>query len=314
MSAKPSSLPRWADVGGAIVVPNSGKLDVGWVAAERPPAQYQNWLLNLGYQWDAYLSDGIFDGKFGVKGTLSPAAFSGAQNDYNPTNLATAAYLRLSPSAAATITGIAGGEAGRFLWLVNLTTNLVTLPHQDTGSTAGNRIIVSGSALSVVLGENQSALLRYDETSSRWRVVAHNGAEERWLQVHVFTGYPTTGAFNANGYWLAAGATEEVHVPIPVRQGDRIKSVMFKHYSGGAGNKTLDVRRIISSGTTMAALPGSLGTPWQLVQDPSESVVVLSPLTDDPYVVGPDEQLFLRYVSSASGDRFYGGSVKVERR
>src|SRR5260221_10162312 len=61
--AKPSSLPRWADSGGAITEPSSGKKDVGWVA-EKPPYQYFNWLLNLIYTWLLWLdritsADGI---------------------------------------------------------------------------------------------------------------------------------------------------------------------------------------------------------------------------------------------------------------
>lgn len=55
MSVKPTDLARWADTGGAIVVPPSGKQDVGWVPGERPPAQFLNWLNNLAYQWHAYI-------------------------------------------------------------------------------------------------------------------------------------------------------------------------------------------------------------------------------------------------------------------
>jgi hypothetical protein len=62
MATKPSSTPRWANVGGDIVEPAGGKKDVGWVAEEKPPAQYFNWLLNLTWQWLEYLNDGIFDG------------------------------------------------------------------------------------------------------------------------------------------------------------------------------------------------------------------------------------------------------------
>lgn len=54
---KPTDLPRWSDVGGDIVEPTSGKKDVGWVSAERPPAQYFNWLLNQGYKWLKWLDD-----------------------------------------------------------------------------------------------------------------------------------------------------------------------------------------------------------------------------------------------------------------
>lgn len=70
MSAKPASVPRWANVGGAIVVPASGKQDVGWVTGERPPAQYMNWLQNLAYQWLQYLNDGNFSGASTFDNTL----------------------------------------------------------------------------------------------------------------------------------------------------------------------------------------------------------------------------------------------------
>jgi hypothetical protein len=60
--AKPSDTFRWANVGGSIVVPPSGKKDVGHVTAERPPAQYENYLKNGAYQWhnfvDAFFSNG----------------------------------------------------------------------------------------------------------------------------------------------------------------------------------------------------------------------------------------------------------------
>ena len=64
MATKPSTLPRWANVGGDIVVPSSGKQDVGWAAEERPPNSYMNWLQNLAYQWFDYLNDGDLTGLY----------------------------------------------------------------------------------------------------------------------------------------------------------------------------------------------------------------------------------------------------------
>jgi len=54
---KPSTLPRWADAGGALTTPMSGKQDVGWLVNEKPPAQIMNWLQNNVYQWMQYLND-----------------------------------------------------------------------------------------------------------------------------------------------------------------------------------------------------------------------------------------------------------------
>lgn len=57
MAAIPDSLPRWADVGGEITVPASGKMDVGWEDAELPPHDVFNWHQNLTYQWLLYYQD-----------------------------------------------------------------------------------------------------------------------------------------------------------------------------------------------------------------------------------------------------------------
>lgn len=82
MSAKPGSVPRWADVAGLISVPPAGKLNVGYINGERPPAGYENWLRNLTYQWLQYLSDGnltgahTFGSTVGITGLLTAAAIT----------------------------------------------------------------------------------------------------------------------------------------------------------------------------------------------------------------------------------------------
>ena len=60
MSDKPTVVSRWADVGGDIVEPPSGKKDIGWVPEELPPAQFFNWLLNTTFLWIQWLFDGRF--------------------------------------------------------------------------------------------------------------------------------------------------------------------------------------------------------------------------------------------------------------
>lgn len=64
--SRPPALPRWADVAGAIVTPTSGKLDIGYVPGERPPAQYENWNKNLVYKWIGYLDANLGGGQKAV--------------------------------------------------------------------------------------------------------------------------------------------------------------------------------------------------------------------------------------------------------
>lgn len=60
MSTKPTVLPVWATspASGGVVVPSSAKQQRGFVAGERPPAQYLNWILVNVYLWLQWVSDG----------------------------------------------------------------------------------------------------------------------------------------------------------------------------------------------------------------------------------------------------------------
>lgn len=59
--AAPTTTPRWADAGGAITDPPSAKKDVGWIVAEKPAAQYLNWLFYWVTEWVQYVALGVYD-------------------------------------------------------------------------------------------------------------------------------------------------------------------------------------------------------------------------------------------------------------
>lgn len=104
-------------------------------------------------------------------GVISPAQITTSQNDYSPTGFATAAVLRLTSDQPWDINGLAAGANGRIVQLDNVNAaNVITLNHQSGSSTAANRIITpTGNAISIPA--NGSVWLRYDGTSSRWRVI-----------------------------------------------------------------------------------------------------------------------------------------------
>jgi len=53
---KPTKLPRWSDqVPANNIEPSEEKKNTGWVPAEKPPAQFMNWLQNKFYEWSKYL-------------------------------------------------------------------------------------------------------------------------------------------------------------------------------------------------------------------------------------------------------------------
>lgn len=91
--------------------------------------------------------------------------FTASQNDLN---INTGGIVRISSNAAVNITGIVAASSGDARLLSNVGSFTITLKHQDTGSTAANRIIGVNSA-DVEIPANGSAVVYYDGTDSRWR-------------------------------------------------------------------------------------------------------------------------------------------------
>lgn len=98
---------------------------------------------------------------------VSPSQITGNQNDYSP---GTGDIVRLSSDAARNITGITAGGSGDVRVLVNVGSFTITLVHQSTSSTAANRFLVSFGA-DYLLAANAAAVIVYDATTSRWRVI-----------------------------------------------------------------------------------------------------------------------------------------------
>lgn len=53
---KPTQLPEWATSGTNVVEPTAGMKSAGFVAEQKPPAQYVNWLFKLLYDWTVWLN------------------------------------------------------------------------------------------------------------------------------------------------------------------------------------------------------------------------------------------------------------------
>lgn len=119
-------------------------------------------------------------------GVLTPPQINAQQNDYNPAGLASASHLRLSTDATRTITGLAGGVAGRSLLITNVGANAAVLAHESTSSSAANRFLF-GSGQDLSLAPGQSVLLRYDAVTARWRREGEVGAASTGPEVQEFS-------------------------------------------------------------------------------------------------------------------------------
>ena len=113
----------------------------------------------------------------GNKQRVSPvqAAFTAANGNNNNCGVGEATFLRITgPSAAFTITGIAGGTPGRRLVIYNSTAQNMSITDEDAASTAANRISTMDGATHTTAGEG-AALLEYDATAARWVLVHLEG-------------------------------------------------------------------------------------------------------------------------------------------
>ena len=112
-----------------------------------------------------------------LNGPISPSTLAATENNYNPTGWATAGLVRLTPDGGGTgsaITGFAAPSSHALKVIVNLATagtDVITLANQNASSSATNRIITPGGT-DYIIDPGGCAILIYDTTSGRWRVMA----------------------------------------------------------------------------------------------------------------------------------------------
>ena len=103
-----------------------------------------------------------------INETVYPSSLSADQDDYD---VGDGTFYAIVAFPAVNITGFAGGVEGRVIELLNVGRENITLKHADSSSLASNRI-ESPTGADVVLGEAQTARLRYVATTyDRWYIV-----------------------------------------------------------------------------------------------------------------------------------------------
>lgn len=104
---------------------------------------------------------------------VSPSQITSNQNNYNPTSASSAHVLRLSTDAARDVTGFAFPAANKTILVHNVGSYNLVLKDESASSTAAHRFALNAD---LTLGADQSVMLWYDTTSSRWRVVGGAGS------------------------------------------------------------------------------------------------------------------------------------------
>lgn len=109
-----------------------------------------------------------------VRNVISPAQLVANTDNWSPTGLATADVIRVSTDASRNLTGLVAPASGfQALVLANVGAFDLVLKHNVT-STAANRLYCPNDA-DVTLQKDSVAILVYDLTTLRWRVIGGGG-------------------------------------------------------------------------------------------------------------------------------------------
>lgn len=178
----------------------------------------------------------------GIVGQVDVTIASSPQIDYTgipATHMYTVA--RITPSVdPVDLSGITGGDEGQMILLVNVsTTNSIGLLHEDTGSTAANRIripradFMEATLRKFKIPPKGTALLVYDNTSQRWQLASDNTPSQT---IHVTTSTRNLSLAEAGGYYTNRTATFLITFNLPssaVFDGRLVRYTIFCHNAFG---------------------------------------------------------------------------------
>lgn len=126
------------------------------------------------------LSSPIFTGTVDLQqamtwtGDITPTQIAANTDDWAPTSFSTSTVLRASTDTnGREVRGLAGGADGRIILLHNVGSFTLVLTDEAGTSTAANRFALFAD---ITLNPDQSTMLAYDATSSRWRVIGGTGS------------------------------------------------------------------------------------------------------------------------------------------
>lgn len=142
---------------------------------------------------------------------ISPAAITGATNDWAPTGLATATTILVTSSSSTVfLNGLTGGVNGRRIVIVNAdAAQSLFIRNENTGSVAANRIVTAYGD-DILLGAGLGSNVTLEYWASRWHVVSINTFTPPGM---TFQGQVTVGASSIvlanNGNIVTSGGTIE---------------------------------------------------------------------------------------------------------
>lgn len=182
-------------------------------------------------------------------GVISPTALTaGNNNDWAPTGLSAAETIRATPNASnSVLTGLTGGATGRQITLENIGTAVITLAPENAASTAANRFTM---AVGHNIRPGQSAAVRYDSTSSRWRLAVPAQRTDPAL------GFSNLKIVNDSGAPTTTMDVTADAVTVSSLAGDKVNldSVSVAPVMTSSGANGLDTSSIVNNSITWYAI------------------------------------------------------------
>lgn len=130
---------------------------------------------------------GIFEGGNVGINTMTPAtyldingdlatrysSYTASNSSNNDISIGTSSFVRVTgPTAAYSITGIAGGADGKLLVLFNSTTQQITISNENASSAAADRIWTLNNTGDIVINGKGAVKMIYSAADSRWIVIS----------------------------------------------------------------------------------------------------------------------------------------------
>jgi len=187
--------------------------------------------------------------KLDIAGDLSTryssyAAVNGANNNIV---IGTSSFVRITgPTAAFSITGVAGGVDGKMLTIFNSTAQTITIANEGLTSTAANRITTLSSTGDIVIVGQGGVDLIYSVADSRWLVL----------------GTSSTASFSTTGTIIKkkkfdqsiASTTSMVNdndLFMPIAANDSIQVEGYIYVQGFSGGQDFELAFTVPAGATM---------------------------------------------------------------
>ncbi|MCP4377717.1 MAG: hypothetical protein GY794_16265 [bacterium] len=187
------------------------------------------------------------------------------------------------------VTGIdsTAAQDGDTFELTNIGTDTILLADQDTGSSAANRII-TGLTGSYSLAENETATIRYDATTARWRVTTPAGAvlplASQWKYDNNTTmADPGSTFFRVNAVVGASPEPTAIAISdITFKEGDASALIgalgagdqmYLQNHKDGAERMVFDITSVVDN-TTWFQINGTVNTSGSAFSDGKEFFVV----------------------------------------